>query len=193
MLVCRIGSVRLCYCRLGAGVLTGDSVALLARGGGSQRLSVAHRMDDPREAERVLAAGGRVARLQPGATPRVMGTSNQTRFKGSMVTRSLGDFAFKHPQALLSAEPHVTQQELAPSDSLLLLASDGVTDVMPDDDVLGAALRALQQTQNRTDSGSALARAAARAVKDAALEAGSRDNITVVAMLLDWGGRYAAE
>eukprot|EP00882_Tetradesmus_deserticola_P022347 GHRQ01024249.1.p1 GENE.GHRQ01024249.1~~GHRQ01024249.1.p1 ORF type:complete len:184 (+),score=70.51 GHRQ01024249.1:136-687(+) len=145
MLVCRIGSVRLCCCRLGAGVLTGDSVALLARGGGSQRLSVAHRMDDPREAERVLAAGGRVARLQPGATPRVMGTSNQTRFKGSMVTRSLGDFAFKHPQALLSAEPHVTQQELAPSDSLLLLASDGVTDVMPDDDVLGAALRALQQ------------------------------------------------
>lgn len=62
-------------------------------------------------------------------------------------SRSLGDFAFKHPQALLSAEPHVTQQELAPSDRLVVLTSDGVTDVLPDDDMLGVAMRALEQVR----------------------------------------------
>jgi hypothetical protein len=61
--------------------------------------------------------------------------------------RSLGDFAFKHPQALLSAEPHVTQQELAPSDKLVVLTSDGVTDMLPDDDMLGVAMRALEQVR----------------------------------------------
>jgi serine/threonine protein phosphatase PrpC len=61
--------------------------------------------------------------------------------------RSLGDFAFKHPQALLSAEPHVMQQELAPSDKLVVLTSDGVTDVLPDDDMLGVAMRALEQVR----------------------------------------------
>ncbi|KAF6260497.1 phosphatase 2C-like domain-containing protein [Scenedesmus sp. NREL 46B-D3] len=171
----------------------GDSIALLARGGGSRRLSVEHRLDNAAEAERILEAGGRLVRLQPGASPRVMGTSNQTRFKGSMVTRSLGDFAFKHPQALLSAEPHVAQQELAPSDKLVVLASDGVSDVLPDDDLLGVAMTALEQTRNCTNSGSALAKAAATVIMNAALEAGSHDNITVVAMLLDWGGDYATD
>uniref|UniRef100_A0A383W5L0 PPM-type phosphatase domain-containing protein n=1 Tax=Tetradesmus obliquus TaxID=3088 RepID=A0A383W5L0_TETOB len=171
----------------------GDSIALLARGGSGQRLSVEHRLDNAAEAERVLEAGGRLVAFKPGAVPRVMGTSNQTRFKGSMVTRSLGDFAFKHPQALLSAEPHVTQQELAPSDRLVVLTSDGVTDVLPDDDMLGVAMRALEQTQNCTNSGSALAKAAAMAIMTAAMEAGSHDNITVVTMLLDWGGEYATD
>jgi hypothetical protein len=63
--------------------------------------------------------------------------------------RSLGDFAFKHPQALLSAEPHVTQQQLAPSDKLVVLTSDGVTDVLPDDDMLGVAMRALEQVRRQ--------------------------------------------
>jgi hypothetical protein len=48
---------------------------------------VEHRVDNLAEAERVLEAGGRLVSFKPGATPRVMGTSNQTRFKGSMVTR----------------------------------------------------------------------------------------------------------
>eukprot|EP00878_Enallax_costatus_P014260 GHUV01014915.1.p1 GENE.GHUV01014915.1~~GHUV01014915.1.p1 ORF type:complete len:446 (+),score=95.45 GHUV01014915.1:306-1643(+) len=65
----------------------GDSVALLARGGQSQRLTVEHRLDNEAEVERVLEAGGRVVSFKPGGTPRVMGTSSQTRFKGSMVTR----------------------------------------------------------------------------------------------------------
>jgi hypothetical protein len=35
-----------------------------------------------------------------------------------------------------------------------------------------------------------LAKAAAKAVMDAALSKGSQDHITVVAMLLDWGSQF---
>jgi serine/threonine protein phosphatase PrpC len=61
--------------------------------------------------------------------------------------------------------------------------------------VLAAApcLPDVLQTQNCTNSGSALAKAAAMSIMNAAMEAGSHDNITVVTMLLDWGGEYATE
>lgn len=59
--------------------------------------------------------------------------------------RSLGDFAFKSPQALISAEPYVNTHQLEPSDHLVLLTSDGVTDVVPDDDMLDIGLRAIEQ------------------------------------------------
>jgi hypothetical protein len=44
------------------------------------------------------------------------------------------------------------------------------------------------QAREHTSVGTALATAAAAAVKDAALAAGSTDNITVVALLFDWDG-----
>ena len=62
-----------------------------------------------------------------------------------MSPRSLGDFAFKSPQPLLSAEPYVSTHHLEPSDHLVLLTSDGVTDVLPDDDMLDIGLRAIEQ------------------------------------------------
>lgn len=59
--------------------------------------------------------------------------------------RSLGDFAFKHPQALISADPYVAAQQLTPADRLVVMTSDGVTDVLHDDDMLGVAIRAIEQ------------------------------------------------
>eukprot|EP00775_Hariotina_reticulata_P008355 gene8355-8539_t len=171
----------------------GDSVALLAHGGAAQRLTVEHRLHNEAEAERVVEAGGRLVAFKPGAAPRIMGNSTQTRFKGSMVTRSLGDFAFKHPQPLISAEPAVCSQLLQPCDKLVVLTSDGVTDVLPDDDMLEIGCRALEQARDCTNNGCALAKAAAAAIMNKALEHGSTDNITVVTMLLDWGCEYASE
>jgi serine/threonine protein phosphatase PrpC len=46
------------------------------------------------------------------------------------------------------------------------------------------------QARGRTNNGNALAKAAAKAVMESALAKGSTDNITVVAMLLDWGSHY---
>jgi serine/threonine protein phosphatase PrpC len=64
--------------------------------------------------------------------------------------RSLGDFNFKQPRPLLLCEPHVVHQQLLPSDSLLLLASDGVTDSLADDDAMCIAMRALEQVSSLT-------------------------------------------
>jgi serine/threonine protein phosphatase PrpC len=61
--------------------------------------------------------------------------------------RSLGDFAFKSPQALISAEPFVNTHTLDPTDRLVLLTSDGVTDVLPDDDMLDIGVRAVEQVR----------------------------------------------
>jgi serine/threonine protein phosphatase PrpC len=63
--------------------------------------------------------------------------------------RSLGDFAWKHPQPLLSAEPYVATHALAPQDKLVLLTSDGVSDVLPDSDLLGIGLRAIEEVRAR--------------------------------------------
>jgi serine/threonine protein phosphatase PrpC len=59
--------------------------------------------------------------------------------------RSLGDFAFKSPQPLISAQPFVNTHLLQPTDKLVLLTSDGVTDVLPDDDMLDIGLRAIAE------------------------------------------------
>jgi serine/threonine protein phosphatase PrpC len=61
------------------------------------------------------------------------------------VCRSLGDFAFKHPEPLISAEPAVCSQLLTPRDKLVVLTSDGVTDVCPDDDMLEIGFRAVEE------------------------------------------------
>lgn len=63
----------------------------------------------------------------------------------SLPVRSLGDFAFKSPQPLISAEPYVNSHALEPHDRLVLLTSDGVTDVIPDDDMLDIGLAAIDQ------------------------------------------------
>lgn len=59
--------------------------------------------------------------------------------------RSLGDFAFKSPQPLISAQPFVNTHLLQPTDKLVLLTCDGVTDVLPDDDMLDIGLSAIAQ------------------------------------------------
>lgn len=66
-----------------------------------------------------------------------------------MLYRSLGDFAFKSPQPLISAEPFVNTHNLDPTDKLVLLTSDGVTDVLADDDMLDIGLMAIEQVSSR--------------------------------------------
>lgn len=74
-------------CCAACGCAAGDSIALVAHNGSSFRLTEEHRLDNEAEAARVREAGGRVVRTRPGGAARVMGTSTQTRYKGSMVTR----------------------------------------------------------------------------------------------------------
>ncbi|KAI8464907.1 MAG: phosphatase 2C-like domain-containing protein [Monoraphidium minutum] len=165
----------------------GDGVALLARGGRAMLLSQEHRAsNNASEIDRVIAAGGRVFRRTPDGPVRVSAPSGIARYRGSMVTRSLGDYAFKHPAAVISPEPALASVVLTPADSLLLVATDGVTDVLQYDDAVAIALLALQQALDQTGDGGKAARAAAAAVATAALERGSCDNVTAAVMVFDW-------
>lgn len=64
----------------------GDSVALLAEGSSSRRLTVDHRADNAAEMMRILCAGGELDYDQHG-TLRVYRPCDSSRLNGAMFTR----------------------------------------------------------------------------------------------------------
>ncbi|PUZ65685.1 hypothetical protein GQ55_3G244400 [Panicum hallii var. hallii] len=94
----------------------GDSRAVLSRGGVPVPLSVDHKPDRPDELERIQAAGGRVI-FWDGA--RVLGVL--------AMSRAIGDGYLK---PFVTAEPEVTVTERTDEDECLILASDGLWDVV---------------------------------------------------------------
>ena len=61
---------------------------------------------------------------------------------GLAVSRSLGDAQFKEPLPLVSSDPDVSVTLLRPGDTMLILASDGVWDVLSDQDAAEVAVAA---------------------------------------------------
>ncbi|OEL24317.1 putative protein phosphatase 2C 49 [Dichanthelium oligosanthes] len=108
----------------------GDSRAVLSRGGVPVPLSVDHKPDRPDELERIEAAGGRVI-FWDGA--RVLGVL--------AMSRAIGDGYLK---PFVTAEPDVTVTERTDEDECLILASDGLWDVVTNEmacDVVRACFR----------------------------------------------------
>ena len=123
----------------------GDSRTVLCRSERKYWETSDHKPDEPRERQRIEAAGGHVS------TPRAEGQINVPRLNGVLsVSRGLGDAMFKQPAEaangnggggdgnggggdgtpLLSAEPEITHRTISRFDEFLLLASDGLFDVM---------------------------------------------------------------
>uniref|UniRef100_A0ACD5WJZ3 Uncharacterized protein n=1 Tax=Avena sativa TaxID=4498 RepID=A0ACD5WJZ3_AVESA len=108
----------------------GDSRAVLSRAGVPVPLSVDHKPDRPDELERIQAAGGRVI-YWDGA--RVLGVL--------AMSRAIGDGYLK---PFVTAEPEVTITERSDEDECLILASDGLWDVVTNEmacDVVRACFR----------------------------------------------------
>lgn len=152
----------------------GDSRALLCGAGAVQQLSVDHTADDEAELARIEAAGGSGFDAEDGAGTRVVSTDGVSMLA---VSRSLGDRPFKRTEPpLVPPEPHACSQRLDASHSFVLLASDGVWDVMSNQrarDIVAAALEA-----------SASPHAAAARLCDAALGARSEDNVSAAVLVL---------
>ena len=137
----------------------GDTRVVLLGGAASppRCLTVDHLpTTNPAEVARVEAAGGRVIGGRVG---------------GLAVSRALGDHALKDMG--VTAVPECTTQALGGDDSYVLLAADGVWDVLS----LGDAHALVLQHEDKP-----LAEIAQRLVQ-AAVQKGSRDNVS--AMLLD--------
>ncbi|GLI70999.1 hypothetical protein VaNZ11_016115 [Volvox africanus] len=172
----------------------GDSRAVLSRRGHAVRLTEDHKPHLPAEKARVEAAGGRVDFQRCW---RVIVEPREGRLgSGLAVSRSLGDLDFKEPRRFVECEPDVRRLVPQPGDNLVVLGSDGLWDVLSDQEAVDCANTALLARRGASSSSSSSSPAfayrdedaqyAAQALLDAAQKRGTADNVTAIVMLLQW-------
>lgn len=142
----------------------GDSRAVLARHGAPVFSTRDHKPELPSEKSRIVRAGGSVM-IQ--------------RVNGSLaVSRALGDYEYKKVEdrgpceQLVSPEPEVSVLERAPDDGFLVLACDGIWDVMTNEE-LCLYVNSLLQLSDDLE-------AITNQVIDTCLYKGSKDNMSIV-------------
>ncbi|KAK6140728.1 hypothetical protein DH2020_025526 [Rehmannia glutinosa] len=153
----------------------GDSRAVLCRGKEPMALSVDHKPNREDEYARIEAAGGKVIQW------------NGHRVFGVLaMSRSIGD---RYLKPWIIPDPEVMFVPRAREDECLILASDGLWDVMTNEEVCDIARkRILLWHKNngvtlpleRGEGIDPAAQAAAEYLSNRALQKGSKDNISVV-------------
>ncbi|XAR71994.1 Phosphoprotein phosphatase [Bertholletia excelsa] len=108
----------------------GDSRAVLCRNGVAIPLSSDHKPDRPDELNRIESAGGRVIYWEG---PRVLGVL--------AMSRAIGDSYLK---PFVISEPEVTVTDRTAEDECLILASDGLWDVVSNDTACSVARMCLR-------------------------------------------------
>ncbi len=133
----------------------GDSRIVLYRKDGSIRLTYDHKASDILEMQRVEQAGGLIMK---------------SRVNGMLaVTRSLGDKFF---DSLVIGNPFTTSVEITDDDHFLILACDGLWDIIEDQD----ACELIKDIKDPNE--------AAKCLVKYALEHGTTDNVTVMIVML---------
>ena len=130
--------------------------AILCRGGKATRLSLDHKPTDPAERERIASQGGFVSE-----NGRVMGHL--------AVARSIGDC---DSTPYITHLAYINEVELQAGDEYLVLACDGLFDVLTDDEI------AELLTTAPPDLASVM-------LRDYAYSLGSGDNISVLVAALE--------
>ncbi|KAI5072537.1 hypothetical protein GOP47_0012643 [Adiantum capillus-veneris] len=115
----------------------GDSRAILvSRGEGAslrvEQLTVDFKPDLPGELERIRNCKGRVFALEDEPEVARIWLPNENK-PGLAMARALGDFCLK--EYGLSAVPHVYHRQISEVDEFVVLATDGVWDVMSNEEV----------------------------------------------------------
>ncbi|KAL3334597.1 hypothetical protein AABB24_031033 [Solanum stoloniferum] len=154
----------------------GDSRAVLSRGGVALALSNDHKPNRPDELERIEKLGGKVISWNGHRVLGVLATS-----------RSIGDNYLK-PYVI--PEPEVTVNKRSDGDEFLILASDGLWDVVPNDVACDFTRRCLNGQIRRCKNGSEhsqnkvmkenVAAKAAALLAELAISRGSTDNISII-------------
>ncbi|WEJ95061.1 mgpp2cl-1, protein phosphatase 2C-like protein 1 [Yamadazyma tenuis] len=138
----------------------GDSRIVLYRNGEAYRLSYDHKASDINEINRVRDSGGLIMK---------------NRVNGILaVTRSLGDLYMKD---LVVGKPFTTSTVLGEYDEFMILACDGLWDVVSD----GKACEAVKQSFRTSDD----PEVAAKRLCQLALDNSTTDNITVMVVKFD--------
>ncbi|KAJ2916764.1 hypothetical protein MD484_g3637, partial [Candolleomyces efflorescens] len=142
----------------------GDARGVLCRGGKAVRLTYDHKGSDKQEAKRITDAGGFVM------SGRVNGVL--------AVTRSLGDSSMKE---FVVGAPYTTETELCEEDEFLILACDGLWDIINDQ----AAVELVRDIED--------AQVASEKLLKHALSEHTTDNVTVLVVRFKHLGRPPAE
>ncbi|GLU24387.1 hypothetical protein SLE2022_403270 [Rubroshorea leprosula] len=132
----------------------GDSRTIISKAGKAIPLSEDHKPNRSDERERIESAGGVV---MWAGTWRVGGVLAMSRAFGNRMLKRF-----------VVAEPEIQDQEICEDLELLVLASDGLWDVVPNEDAVSLA-----QTEEEPE-------AAARKLTQTAFTRGSADNITCI-------------
>ncbi|KAJ0031483.1 hypothetical protein Pint_13746 [Pistacia integerrima] len=153
----------------------GDSRAVLYRGKEPMALSVDHKPNREDEYARIEAAGGKVIQW------------NGHRVFGVLaMSRSIGD---RYLKPWIIPEPEVMFIPRAKEDECLILASDGLWDVMTNEEACDLARKRIllwhkkngvTLLSERGNGADPAAQAAAEYLSNRALQKGSKDNITVI-------------
>lgn len=123
----------------------GDSRAVLCRRGQAVPLSEDHKPNCPRERQRIMRAGGTIERSAYGPVV-------QFRVNGNLnLSRSIGDLEYKKnpdlqaDEQMICATPDVEVFPRQADDEFLIIACDGVWDVMGSQDVVDFVRERLPQ------------------------------------------------
>lgn len=146
----------------------GDSRNILVRENKSLRISYDHKAIDPAEQKRCKEEDGIFIRK------RLYGTL--------AITRALGDFEFKEIATCLSPKPYISRTEILDTDRFIVMASDGVWDCIKDSDVCKIVK---SHDWNAIDELTKKPKDLAKMLVGMALELGSKDNISCIAIKLN--------
>ena len=166
-----------------------------SRSGKGLRLSFDHKPSLPEEQERIKQAGGFVVQNRVNGFHFQILHTLHTLSAILAVSRSLGDHAMKK---YIISDPFVSKNTLVPdSDAFIIVACDGVWDVLQDDEVAKIAIQTEQNEMPRLrqefpaedpeDEGEVnneLCTLIAQNIIKEALSRNSTDNITVVVVQL---------
>ncbi|KAI8015312.1 putative protein phosphatase 2C 13 [Camellia lanceoleosa] len=147
----------------------GDCRAVICRKGIAVPITQDHRTSYLPERRRVEELGGTIKFRYPNGE--------------LAVTRALGDWYMKSPfgsvsLSPLTAEPDVHQIVLTEDDEFLIMASDGIWDVLSNQEAVDIVCHGLMQRHHPQQCASE--------VVDQALGLGSKDNLTAIVVCFTW-------
>lgn len=155
----------------------GDARAVICRGGLAVRLTSMsdHKATDPAEAKRVIEAGGSIF---------------NERVNGMLaISRAFGDHQLKAPALpndVVSNVPDITSTELTEQDMFVIVACDGLWDVVEDQESVNLVLEGIRELmallpnigQDNLTHRRSMAEVLARMLVEEALARGTSDNVT---------------
>ncbi|CAI9772088.1 unnamed protein product [Fraxinus pennsylvanica] len=148
----------------------GDSRAVLSRGGVAVPLSCDHKPDRQDEKGRIEAAGGRILNW------------NGWRVEGILATsRSLGNYCLR---PFVIFEPEVNVQKRIGSDDFLIIATDGLWEVVYNEVACQVVRKCLRRNRSQFSHRGDGTTEAATILAELAIAKGSRDNISIIVVQL---------